>query len=122
MTIQNIEDGESGLNVRNKLNASIGKVNGISDGATANATDEQLRDRSTHTGTQPASTVTGLSQVATTGDYDDLSGAPDLSKVIESDPDGVTGAIAITNIISLTQADYDAIASPDASTLYVVTE
>jgi len=37
-----------------------------------------------------------------------------------SDPTGVTGADAITNIISLTQAEYDAI-TPDASTFYVIT-
>jgi hypothetical protein len=33
---------------------------GVAAGATANATDAQLRDRSTHTGTQAISTVTGL--------------------------------------------------------------
>lgn len=36
------------------------KLDGIAAGATANATDAQLRDRSTHTGTQAISTVTGL--------------------------------------------------------------
>ena len=36
------------------------KLDGIATGATANATDAQLRDRSTHTGTQAISTVTGL--------------------------------------------------------------
>jgi hypothetical protein len=33
---------------------------------------------------------------------------------------GITGADAVTNIVSLTQAEYDAI-TPDASTLYVIT-
>jgi len=33
------------------------KLTGIATGATANATDAQLRDRSTHTGTQTASTI-----------------------------------------------------------------
>jgi hypothetical protein len=33
------------------------KLDGIASGATANATDAQLRDRSTHTGTQVASTI-----------------------------------------------------------------
>ena len=33
------------------------KLDGIATGATANATDAQLRDRSTHTGTQTASTI-----------------------------------------------------------------
>ena len=38
-----------------------------------------------------------------------------------SDPTGVTGADAVTNIISLTQAEYDGI-MPDASTIYVITD
>lgn len=42
------------------------KLDGIASGATANATDAQLRDRSTHTGTQAASTITGLAASATT--------------------------------------------------------
>ena len=36
------------------------KLNGVASGATANATDAQLRDRSTHTGSQAISTITGL--------------------------------------------------------------
>lgn len=36
------------------------KLDGIATGATANATDAQLRDRTTHTGSQDISTVTGL--------------------------------------------------------------
>ena len=36
------------------------KLNGIANNATANSTDAQLRDRTTHTGEQPISTVTGL--------------------------------------------------------------
>jgi len=41
------------------------KLNGIATAATANATDAQLRDRSTHTGTQAAGTITGLGGAAT---------------------------------------------------------
>lgn len=55
------------------------KLSGIQNNATQNATDAQLRDRSTHTGTQPASTVSGLKTVATSGVYSDLTGKPDLS-------------------------------------------
>lgn len=36
------------------------KLDGIATGATANATDAQLRDRATHTGTQAIATVDGL--------------------------------------------------------------
>jgi hypothetical protein len=43
------------------------------------------------------------------------------SKLV-SDPTGITGADAITNLMSLTQAEYNAIASPNASTLYIITD
>lgn len=36
------------------------KLNGIAENATANATDAELRNRATHTGTQDMSTITGL--------------------------------------------------------------
>lgn len=39
---------------------------------------------------------------------------------ITSDATGITGASLVTNIVSLTQANYDAIPVPDASTLYVI--
>lgn len=35
---------------------------------------------------------------------------------------GVTGADVVTNIISLTQAEYDAIGAPNASTFYIITD
>jgi hypothetical protein len=41
------------------------KLDGIASGATANATDAQLRDRATHTGFQAATTITGLGGAAT---------------------------------------------------------
>jgi hypothetical protein len=45
----------------------------VADGATANASDASLRDRSTHTGTQAAATITGLAGVATSGSAADLT-------------------------------------------------
>jgi hypothetical protein len=45
--------------------AAATKLAGIATGATANATDAQLRDRATHTGTQPHTTITGLGDAAT---------------------------------------------------------
>lgn len=38
-----------------------------------------------------------------------------------SNPSGITGASAITNIVSISQVDYDALPSKDSSTLYVIT-
>lgn len=58
------------------------KLDGIASGATANSTDAQLRDRGTHTGTQPASSISGLSTVATSGAYGDLSGKPGSTDAI----------------------------------------
>lgn len=40
--------------------AQVTKLAGVANGATANATDADLRNRSTHTGTQAISTVVGL--------------------------------------------------------------
>lgn len=52
-----------GLSANDFDNASVAKLAGIAEQATKNATDAQLRSRSTHTGEQAISTVTGL-QVA----------------------------------------------------------
>ena len=89
-----------------------------------------------------------LATVATTGAYSDLTGKPTLgtaaaaatgdfataaqgaladtavqpaaiAKMVVSDTTGITGADAIANVVSLTQAEYDAL-TPDADTLYVV--
>lgn len=43
------------------------------------------------------------------------------SPAVKSDTTGVTGADQITNMMSLTQAEYDAISSPDANTFYIIT-
>jgi hypothetical protein len=56
--------------------ADKSKLDSIEPGATANATDAALRDRATHTGTQPASTITGLAAIATSGAWSDLTGRP----------------------------------------------
>lgn len=46
--------------------------------------------------------------------------AADIQGVVVSDPNGLAGADTVTNIISLTQAEYDAIGTPDSNTLYVI--
>ena len=53
------------------------------------------------------------------GAYSSLSGIP--SNIVTSDISGITGAGVISNTVSLTQADYDAISTPDSTTLYVIT-
>lgn len=63
--------------------ADKNKLAGIAAGATANATDAQLRDRTTHTGQQAISTVTGLqaelngkSPTGHSHPWSDLTGVP----------------------------------------------
>jgi hypothetical protein len=71
--------------------ALASKLNGIATGATANASDAQLRDRSTHTGTQAAATISGLASVATSGSAADLTGNLATARL-----NGGTGASATT--------------------------
>lgn len=54
------KDGLKVLSDTNFTLAEKTKLSGIESGATANATNAQLRDRATHTGSQAISTVTGL--------------------------------------------------------------
>ena len=60
----------------------------------------------------------GSQTIATTGS---ITLGANASPAVKTDTTGVTGADQVTNIISLTQAEYDAIVSPDASTFYVIT-
>ncbi len=60
--------------------AERAKLGGIEAGATANATDAQLRDRATHTGTQAIDTVSGLQAV--------------LDEKIDTTERGVSGGVA----------------------------
>lgn len=74
------------------------KLDGVQAGATANATDAALRARSSHTGTQPAATITGLATVATTGSYGDLSDKPSIPAAqVPADWSAVSGAALILN-------------------------
>lgn len=41
-------------------------------------------------------------------------------RYVPSDVTGITGASTITNMVQLSQANYDAIVTPDANTLYVI--
>lgn len=50
---------------------------------------------------------------------DNVSTLTNDAAYVPSNPTGVTGADVITNMMSLTQAEYDAI-TPNASTLYVI--
>lgn len=51
-----------GLSANNLSNALLAKLDGIQEGATRNASDEHLLDRSKHTGKQAIATIEGLSE------------------------------------------------------------
>lgn len=75
----------------------------------------------------PALTGDPTVPTASAGDNDTSAASTayvqgEIADMVVSDPTGVTGADAITNIISLTQAEYDAIGAPDAATLYIITD
>ena len=67
-------------------------------------------------------TVTSGAALGTTSTQpsDNVSTLTNDAYYVPSDTTGVTGADIITNMISLTQAEYDAITTPDASTLYII--
>lgn len=58
--ILNSDDLNDGSSKVQMLSTERAKLSSIATNATANSTDAQLRDRSTHTGEQAQSTVTGL--------------------------------------------------------------
>lgn len=55
------------LSTEDYTSAEKAKLAGVAAGATANATDAALRDRSTHTGTQPITTISGLEAQTSAG-------------------------------------------------------
>lgn len=61
--------------------------------ATKNDTDENLKNRANHTGTQSVDTITGLANVAITGSYEDLDNTPVIptkTSQLENDSEYVT--------------------------------
>lgn len=60
-------------------------------------------------------------EVNTINSWDNVSVLTNDANYITSDPTGVTGADQVTNLMSLTQAEYDAI-TPNSSTTYLITD
>lgn len=54
--------------------------------------------------------------------WNDLDYKLENEDAVISDPTGITGAGVISNIIALSQADYDNIEDPDENTLYVIVD
>jgi hypothetical protein len=145
MPISNIDNGEAGLSVRSKLNQAITSLNdleasgGSMTGAQIKVAYEGEADTNAFTDAEKAK-LTGISGT-NTGDQD-LTGLQDKPSegafidgdktkldgiaagaevnTIESDVTGEpTGSDQVLNVVSLTQAEYDA-GTPVATTLYVI--
>lgn len=99
------------------------KLDGVSAGATANATNAELRDRTTHTGTQSAATISDFTEAvqdavgaffgAGTGaavTYDDAANTITVSATGTSDPEAVRDAIgaALVGVGNITVTVNDA--------------
>jgi hypothetical protein len=99
-----------------------------------NVSNVDATARANHTGSQAITTVTGL-QAALDAKQPTISSyvssvagrtgavtltAADVSGVVPSTTTGITGAAAITNMVSLTQAQYDALGSKSSTTLYII--
>ena len=77
----------------------------------------------THPSSHPASMITGLAKVATSGSYNDLSNKPTIPTIPSSLPaDGGNAAtVGGYTIWTGTQAQYNAISSKSSTTIYFIT-
>lgn len=103
------------------------KLDGIEEGATANATDAQLRDRSTHTGVQPISSVTGL-QTSLNSKLENITSLVQAGEGISITGDGTSGSpylvasVAQPSVVEERVGDSYTIVSSDLSKHLVFTE
>lgn len=100
------------------------KLDGVAAGATANLSDSTLLNRSSHTGSQPISTVTGLQTALDSKGTSNLALGTTGSTALRgnataADIGGLVGS-GITAIVVLSQTAYDNLPSTDPTTLYVI--
>lgn len=122
-----VDDADASA-ARTTLGLGSAATTASTDYATAGHTHAQLHDAVTVADSSSIDlTLTGQ-QVSAAAIFGTTSGTvcqgndSRVVNAVQSDPTGITGADAITNIVSLTQAEYDAIGSPSATTLYIITD
>jgi hypothetical protein len=104
---------ESNSNTNEFTDAEKSKLSGIEDNATRDQHADAI-DVNAGLFTKNLSSADYRVQLA-------LQTIDQLDLGVKSDPTGVSGADIVTNMISLTQAEYDAI-TPNASTFYIITD
>lgn len=105
-----------GLSEESFTSAEKTKLDNIEAEATKNASDADLRDRSTHTGTQTLSSISdaGSAAAAETTDFATASQGQLAESAVQGD--------GVTMIVAITEEDYDALTEVDPTTVYVIKE
>ena len=106
--------GRTGTVTLAKSDVGLGNVDNTSDAnkPVSTATQTALDDKANTSHTHVAADVTDFSTAA--------DARITASDKVSSNVTGITGADQVTNIVSLTQAEYDAIGTKNAATLYVI--
>jgi len=106
--------GRTGAVTLSKTDVSLGNVDNTSDAnkPVSSATQTALDGKAATVHTHVASDVTDFSTAA-----DSRIAA---SNKVSSNISGITGADQVTNMVSLTQAEYDALGTKNASTFYLI--
>lgn len=117
-----------------KSQVGLGNVNNTSDAnkpvstAQQTAINQAKTDANAYTDTQ----IGELSTVASTGDYDDLTGKPSIpdktsdltndSGFVSNSEDTYTTTPKANQIVTLKESEYDALVTKDINTLYIIIE
>lgn len=101
------------------------KLDGVASGATVNSSDAVLKDRANHTGSQSIATITGLQTALNSKGTSNLALGLTSTTALPGDTTadeigGVLG-VGIGRVVSLSQTEYDSLATHDPATLYVIT-
>lgn len=106
--------GRTGAVTLNKSDVSLSNVDNTADvnKPVSTATQTALNGKANTAHTHVAADVTDFSAAA--------DARISASNKVSSNITGITGADQITNIVSLTQAEYNAIGTKSATTLYVI--
>ena len=128
-----ILNGESGFSVRAKINTIITQVDALeAGGGGGSMSGSQIKtayegEPNTNAFTTAEQEKLALQSGTNTGDQD-LSGyqvQPSEGAFVNGDKTKLDAAVqsaTVTDIVSLTQAAYTSILTPDASTFYIITD
>jgi hypothetical protein len=125
VSVNTVEPDSDGNITLTKTNIGLGNVDNTSDANKPVSTATQTAITTAVAGV--TKTSIGLGNVDNTSDANKPVSTAQQTAIdaavegmVVSDTTGVAGADVITNVISLTQAEYDEIDVPDTATLYVI--